>query len=210
MDRRKTDMILHIIIVVSALISIGGYLFGGPDALGASGTLALRYFTIDSNILMAIASSVVLVYALRGKQEPNWVLLLKTAGTTSVTVTLLTVVFFLAPTAAFSSGLKVYFRFFRGPSFVLHFSNPVLAIISYTLLDRKKINARHIGLYGLLPTAVYSVFYMTNVIVRKTWPDFYGFTFGMNLKIIPISLLVMYSLSWAFAFCLFKLRRKEK
>ncbi|MCQ2412606.1 MAG: hypothetical protein MJ057_06580 [Sphaerochaetaceae bacterium] len=217
MQKRKaniTELVLNIIIIVSATLSIGSFFFVAADALGAMGVIAFRYFTIDSNILMSIASICAIIWNIKNLktevEQPRWLMLLKLAGTTAVTVTFLTVVFFLAPMGALSHGWRGYLGLFYGNSFILHFTNPVLAIICFTILDKQKLEGKHLGFWGLLPTVLYSFAYVPCVIFLKIWPDFYGFTFGGNYAIAPISITVMYLFSYGLGAGLCRLRRGEK
>lgn len=204
------DLVFNIIIAVAATVTIGSFFFGSKDALGAMGVVAFRYFTIDSNILMAIASICAIVWNIRNlkgeAKQPRWLLLLKLAGTTAVTVTFLTVVFFLAPIAALSHGIRGYLSLFVRTSFILHFSNPVLAIISFTVLDKQELTGKRLGLWGLIPTVLYSFAYVPCAVFFHVWPDFYGFTFGGHLAIAPVSLVVMYLVSYGLGAGLCRLR----
>ena len=101
------------------------------------------------------------------------VLLLKYLGTVSVTVTLLTVLFFLGPTQGFKIMLS-------GSNLYLHLIGPVLAILSYAFLEKKPITIGT-AMIGLLPMIVYGVVYLYKVIIAaedKRWEDFYGFNKG--------------------------------
>ena len=130
--RKKLLFVLHLLIVLTTAASVGSYFFGETDPLGGFGTRCFRYFTTDSNILACIGSLVYLLFT--GKQKPRWAMLLRYAGTVSVTITLLTVIFFLGPTAAAGSkGLQGFLMFFEGNVFVLHFSTPVLSLLAVLL-----------------------------------------------------------------------------
>ncbi len=203
MKRRNTiDLILNLLIVVSTVAAVGYYFVGGPDILGSVGSGSLRYFTTDSNILAGFGSLAMLTVNLRRIREPKYsasrfVRCLKFAGTVSVTITLLTVVFFLVPMAVLKSGIASAGFFFAGNVFALHLSTPLLALVSLLGFEREDLPSRKGTLWGMAPTVIYSLVYLVNVVFLKIWTDWYGFTFGGKLWMAPVSLLAMYALTYA-------------
>ncbi len=130
-----------------------------------------RYFTTQSNVLCAAASLAMIIALLAGK-VPQAVILLKYVGTAAVTVTLLTVFFFLAPTM--EGGLKMLLN---GSSLFLHLVNPVLALLTHFIWEKPE-GPFWIVLLGVLPVLLYGALYLYKVIVLpedKGWEDFYGF-----------------------------------
>jgi hypothetical protein len=129
----------------------------------------MRYFTAQSNLLCAAAALLTAVCRLFGA-VPNAVLLLKFAGTAAVTVTLLTVVFFLAPRLGFA-------KLFGGPDLYLHLVCPVLAIITHFAWDKPRMSFAGVFI-GVLPVVLYGALYFYKVVClppEKGWPDLYGF-----------------------------------
>lgn len=203
-NKNRLDLILNIAIIVSTLVATGVYFVSGPDALGSQKTACFRYFTTDSNVLVALTSIVMLVYNIRKNrvpetEVPRWALIFRYVGVTSVTITLLTVVFFLAPMAAMRGGLAGYFRFFEGNTFALHFSTPVIAIVAFCLLEKDRKLTVKDSLWALLPTVIYSIVYLVLVVFVKVWTDWYGFTFGGKTVMIPVSMIAMYLLTFGVA-----------
>lgn len=184
--------ILNYIIVITTFLAVGAYFIGGPDALGSSGVGAFKYFTTDSNILLAVACLIYLIY--EKKSIPAWVKNLKLAGTVATTITLVTVIFFLVPMAYPKGGIGGVLRFYSGNVFVLHLSSPVLGIVTW-LLEQHTCSKKE-ALWGILPTAIYSIVYGLMVIVLQVWNDWYGFTFGGRYYLVPLVLIVMYSVSY--------------
>ena len=92
---------------------------------GFVGWASLKFFTNLSNILVAISGLVLVVYNIRNiiknkNTNSEWALKLKFASTVAVSVTLLTVVFFLAPANVLFND-KSYFAMFAHNNFFLHF-----------------------------------------------------------------------------------------
>ena len=200
-----SDLAVNLAIAVFTVMAVYNYFSGGPDALGSVNTQTFRYFTTDSNLLMAVIALVyagfnVLCLFRPETAEPKWLHILKFTGTTAVSVTFVTVVIFLGPTAAMKSGARGYFRMFEGNVFFLHFLCPLLAIVSFTLLERGPRLSVIETLWALIPTVVYSIIYYIMVVkAARPWPDFYGFTFGGKMWAVPFSVLGMYTLTFGLA-----------
>ncbi len=133
-----------------------------------------RYFTTDSNLLAMAAAFVTAAFELSDGALPRGVMLFKLVGTASVTVTLLTVLFFLGPTMG-------YGKMLGGDGLWVHLLGPLLAIVSFCLFD----GGEAVGgswLFGLTPVAVYGILYCVMVLLigeeRGGWEDFYGFNAG--------------------------------
>ena len=134
------------------------------------GAAALRYFTILSNLFCALAA-LALALSLLGGTAPRWIWLWKYVGTAAVTVTLLTVVFFLAPAAGFRALLS-------GRDLYLHLIGPLLAIASFCFGERLYPLSLPLALTGLLPVLLYGGVYLYKVVLcpeEKRWEDFYGY-----------------------------------
>ena len=134
-------------------------------------------FTVNSNILAAIASAIVIPYAIDGfrKKEyslPNWVVVFMLAGTTSVALTFLVSLFVLSP-------VKGFVLIFTGSRFFLHGVCPILTILAFCLfITSHKINIKQ-SLIALIPVVLYAIVYFIMVVViteaHGGWDDFYGF-----------------------------------
>ena len=134
-------------------------------------------FTVNSNILAAISSAVVIPYAIDGirKKEyslPNWVVVFMMTGTISVALTFLVSLFILSP-------VKGFVLIFTGSRLFLHGICPVLNILAFSLfITSHKINVWQ-SLFALIPVAVYAIVYFIMVVViteaNGGWDDFYGF-----------------------------------
>ena len=134
-------------------------------------------FTVNSNILAAITSAIIIPYAIDGlrKKEytlPNWAVIFMMTGTTAVALTFLISLFVLSP-------FKGFVLIFTGSRFFLHGVCPILTILAFCLfITSHKINIRQ-SLFSLIPVAIYAIVYFVMVVViteaRGGWDDFYGF-----------------------------------
>lgn len=175
----------------------------GVDALTATGLASLKYFTVLSNLLLGAASLVYAVYMVRylrgGRIVPQWAKRLKFAATAAVTVTLMTVLLFLGPTMGYAA-------MFAGVNLWLHLILPVLGIVEFVFFDTQRGLSFKESLFGIVPVALYGVFYVGNILINGVGVqpyinDWYGFTmFGMQF--LPVVLLVMALATWVFAIVL--------
>lgn len=192
----RVDLLLNLLIVTSTLWAVVYYFYSGPDILGSVGAQCFKYFTTDSNVLALLSSLLYLVFRFTKKKDPEaripqWLTVFKFVSTVAVSITLLTVVFFLAPMGAMrGNGWTTVMRFFTGNVLVLHLTTPVLAIISTLFLEKETIT-RAQALLGVLPSTVYGAVYLLMVVVLKRWNDWYGFTFGGRLYLVPVVAVVM-------------------
>ena len=133
----------------------------------SAGMYHLRFFTLLSNLLCALASLLIL-FTVRDGILPYGVWLLKYIGTAAVAVTFLTVVVFLGPTLGYRDQLE-------GFAFYLHITGPLIAVISFCFLERWYPLSFLLSLTGVLPVILYGAVYLYLVVVKQKWEDFYGF-----------------------------------
>lgn len=208
------SMILNIIIIISTVYAISTFFTGKVTEgnMQVTGFAFLRFFTNLSNIFVSLASLIMLVFNIKniksGTNEfPERVMTVKFIATVSVTVTFVTVVIFLAPLFA-SMGLG-YLTLFKGSMFFLHFTTPIIAIISVLFFERCGNLAKKNAVLGLIPVFLYSIVYIVMVVFigaeNGGWNDFYGFTFGGKMQLVPVSLAAMYGLTLALSFAEWKI-----
>ena len=183
------SIILNILIFAGI---VGAILWALPKA--EPKRIIFRYFTVLSNLLCAVSAAAVVVARLGGAGDvnaaigvlPAWVSILKYVGTCAVTVTLLTVFCFLAPS------LGSFKDLLQAQDFLLHFLCPVLAIISYVFFDQIKMSFGFV-LLGTLPVLLYGIYYLYRVIYappEKRMEDFYTFNRGGKWPIAFAAMLI--------------------
>jgi len=209
---RKTcavlSFILNLAVLLLVIYSVAKFFFASGDGnMEDTGAVCFRYFTIDSNILAAIASGLLLPYEFKrvaGKNEniPTGLSVLKLAGTVAVAITFFVVMVFLGPTIG-------YGKMFEGANIFLHAICPVFAIVSFVFFDGGNEITRKHGLPALLPVVIYGLLYLVMVIIITEscggWPDFYGFNMG---GLWPVSLIAMLLINVLFVMLLRKLRNR--
>lgn len=119
------------------------------------------FYTVDSNVLCAIASLVMLIFNIKNikndtDEYPSWAINFKFAGTVTITLTFVMVLFFLD----FFYG---FVPMFSNHCFFMHFLTPVAAVLSFFFLEKGRLKKSSI-IYGMLPTVAYGVFYLIAVL----------------------------------------------
>ena len=161
-------MLSIILNTLNAFLIIGAVLYALLKTEEKS--MIFRYFTVLSNLLCAAASLIcAFSHALGSFSFAASVL--KYVGTCAVTVTMLTVILFLAPLTGSIKELT------KGRDLLLHLVCPVLAVITYLLFDKIKMGPAYI-FSGVLPVLFYGSFYLYKVVFApedRRWEDFYMF-----------------------------------
>jgi len=166
---------------------------------GIKRTACFRYFTVDSNILVALCCIILVVCGIKKLNNPtyeipSWVIMGKFIGTIAVTITFLVSLFYLTPFL----GVGVMYTKIN---FFLHLVAPVLAIVSCLFFDMGEKFSVKQSFLGVIPMAIYSVVYLVMVVVigvnHGGWEDFYGFNKG---GLFMVSFVVMYAFVFALCF----------
>lgn len=132
------------------------------EYLQGNGLNALKYFTIQSNLLYGLYAGVFaaaeLIYG-SAETIPSVFYILKYIFTVGVTVTLLTVMCFLAPFVR-----KSLIAMLRGANLFFHLFIPVFGIVSFCCFEKgAQISVWQVFL-GLIPYILYSVYYSVNAL----------------------------------------------
>lgn len=192
-------LILNLFVFVNTvIITINGVIKGPSEGQVGENMTGINYFkpyTIDSNVLLAIASLLMITFLLikvaKKNDLPSWLIKFYYVATTSIVLTFLTVIAFLFPTIWINEGFNKAASLFLKDMFFFHVSNPIVAVISLFLLRKEKLTFID-NFIAVIPMFIYSIVYVTNVAILNNWTDFYGFTFGGKNYLIPIVLITMY------------------
>ena len=203
------------ILISTVIITIIDVIYGtsgGQSNFLVQGWNYFMPFTINSNVLMAIAAGIALVKLFLhrrknfrqdgtikpfGRKLTNFYFM----TTVSLNLTAVTVALFLMP-LRFING-ENGFTMFAGDMFFFHLINPILAVYSFLyLLDGTRINKTSRLLCFIIPMA-YSTVYSIHVLILKDWDDFYNYTFGGNYALSLVSatanLVAIYTIATLFA-----------
>jgi len=178
---RTADLILNAaIFAVTLFLAVRCFRKDGKWDRGY-GRYQFCFFTLQSNVLCAVSALLMCFFR---DSRPVW--LLKYIGTAAVTVTMLTVFFFLAPSIG-KGGLR---ELLKGGAFFLHFLTPVMALVSFCVFERRGMSFAQ-ALLGMLPLVYYGPLYLYKIRWApegKAWKDFYGFNRSGKW---PVSLAAM-------------------
>lgn len=158
-------------------------------------------FTVQSNILLGLIALFGMIFGIRKikndkpipKSYATWYLVAASAAM----LTAITVILFLAPGRALQG--KNYFEMMMGPMFFFHFFNPLLSAVTFIFFTGKEKLSLKNCLFAIIPPAAYAVPYILNVVIFRTWYDFYGFTFGGNNWAVPLVFVVISGIIFSIA-----------
>lgn len=204
--KRKIAIFINLFVFAA---SFGAWIYMFADknggALSTDGITSLKFFTVLSNLLNGLISLIYAVWMLKNKENTIVKKTVKLVGTAAVSLTFLTVCFFLGP--VFGYGMM-----FSGANFWLHLICPVASILSFIIFERGTEIPFKNTFFSVIPTALYAVGYLSNVFINgvgdvNNWNernDFYGFfLFGNGVAaVIAVSILLI---TWAFALLMCKL-----
>lgn len=157
---------------------------------GQSLKLSFRFFTVQSNLFCGLASLCMLL-----APEAEWAWLLKYMGTSAVSLTFFTVLFYLAP------AIGSFTKLIREENLFMHFLTPLMALASFCIWERRGMGP-WIFLWGMLPILLYGSLYLRKVVFDKTdkaWDDLYGFNRKGRW---PLALCAMLSANLIICLCL--------
>ncbi len=195
---------IFIMVLLGTIFMLTGFKFmTNTSILASEGLLVFKYYTVDSNIFVGLASLLLIVYeclALNNKVKeiPKYVYLLKYIGTVAVTLTFLVTLVYLAP----SYGNKFWFLY-QNSNLFFHLLVPILSFISFVCFEKTDFKLKH-TLYGISTMIIYGIFYVINILIHQENGkiafkyDWYGFAKGGVSSIIivfPIILTVTYLIS---------------
>lgn len=143
MSKKKLALIVNIIILVLELIAFGKSLF-------TEHSIAVEYYTNDSNIIALISSLLFIIFYSKDKE---FVKDIRFVSTSCLAVTFLVVIFVLCPMYNFNYKLLMFTDNFL----IFHTIVPILSIFSYIALeDRSSKNY-----LCLVFTIIYSIVLVT-------------------------------------------------
>ncbi len=185
---KMTDIILNLLIFLVTFVLVLRFPWKDGQWLPDRWKKAFRYFTVQSNVLCAASCLLSAIFGIGG-EIPEKIWLLKYIGTAAVTVTMLTVFLFLAPSIG-KDGLKVLLG--SVSDFFMHLVTPVAAIVSFCLLEKRGMSFP-VTLLGMLPVVLYGIQYIRRTQfgpAEKRWEDFYGFNRNGKMVYSAIGMLI--------------------
>ena len=158
MDKHKARLLISVIISLAAGICA---IVGAVIHLTKSGAAIFAYYTVDSNIFMAIAALIYCAAALpvltgKRKTVPKAVMVIKYFATVTVSITMLVVIFVLAPYYDdYLQGLR--HLMIDGQLLYHHLLCPLLSILAFLFFDPPVEKKASLPFLSLIPTLIYAV-----------------------------------------------------
>ena len=215
----KISLALNILIVIMTIVALTISLSGlkfmkGSETYGElTGLQAFGYFTVQSNVFMAIVS---LIFAIKEiqflkgkiKKIPFRYYILKMIAVTAIGLTFFTV--FIIFSILLKDGI---FPLIKNSNLFFHCIIPIASIINYIIFEKTNtIKFKHI-FYGLIPTVLYEIYYTCNVLLNmkdgKVSPAHDWYYFAQNGLLIAISIpFIMLGITYIIALAIWKLNKK--
>ena len=184
---------LVFLLVIVGMIMMNLSISGGETKLAASGIEALKYFTVESNLFVAGTSLLSIIFIVLNKEYKAFSII-KYVSVCSVTVTFLTVMFYLGPVFGMLAMLE-------GANLFFHLIVPVLSILHLLILEPiiKESNFKY-TVFSILPVGLYGIAYLANIGANngygKLQYDWYFFgSYGLGIGFLLF--LIMLALSYA-------------
>lgn len=197
MSRVKRFSIISLIlnIIIAVIVIYGIFVMQFPKVLRwaddgileSTGVGMFRFYTTDSNFLMAIIALLAIPFDIKKIRNddqitPSWISILYHVGTAAIALTFLVVIAYFAPV------FGLWHRMYTNANLFYHLIVPVLAMTNAIFFRSERCLSPFSILYGIIPMALYSILYMIQLQVSGnpvitdpktgavTYPnDWYGF-----------------------------------
>jgi hypothetical protein len=147
--QKMTSLVLKCVVILSAVIgTIMSYLAGRYSFMG--GRHVFMYFTIQSNIAIAIICGIGAYLLLRNREISKLWYVIKFVGTVSITLTGVVFGFVLAPTLGAAA--------WNVQNTLTHLIVPVVAVIDFFVMSGAVSVKRSNVLYVIIPPILYAIY----------------------------------------------------
>lgn len=205
MDKTRRILVLISSGLIVLLTALGSYVMltnTNEGILTVYGISNLKFFTVDSNLLLGLTHLAYLILAVTGVLDNDdrvrlWMERLVYIATVAVSLTFTVVVFFFAPSLGLSPLLQDANLYF-------HLIIPVLAIVICCALHRGRVIPMKETAMALIPPVLYGVYYTLILLTRGVhFPetDWYGFANG-GIVGSALTACGIFLVTWALALLL--------
>ena len=180
--------------IVTLVLTSGSVIYGVVTDTPETVKTEFEWFTVDSNLFMALATMMIIPFAIEGIQKkrltyPKWAQRIHYAGVINTTLTMVFVLFVISwydPQLAFGE-----------ENFFLHIVCPLLVLISFFMVESVHPLTRVDNICSLFPFAVYAALYIINVVFLKKWDDHYMLNTFLPFYIsLPLVTTLIYVIGW--------------
>ena len=206
------NLIIFLLVLIGTIFMMTGFQFMvNVKVLEASSYSAFRFFTVDSNILVGIASLILAIYEYLNIKHnvtiPSFAYILKYIGTSAVALTFFITLFWL--TRFYK---EQFYLLYVNTNLFFHLLVPLLAIISFILFEKIQLNKKVVYL-SLIPVLLYGIYYVINILthvvdgmIPYTY-DFYGFAQGGMHTIVFVFAFILL-LTYGISLIIYKLNQR--
>jgi len=213
--KKKISLTLNIIITLltifaSIIMFTGIKITSGTEPILETTKLGMfKFFTVDSNMFMGLIALLFTILQITKKEITKNMYRLNLMATTSVGLTFLIVFTYLGKIAP--GGIK---SMLQNSNLFFHLIIPVLSIINFTIFERTDKLKLKDTLYGIIPTVIYAVLYVTNLLLHvengKVSPIYDWYWFVQNgIKTAFIVAPAMLLISYIISLILWKLNKRR-
>lgn len=196
--KNRSAIIVNAILVVLELIAFihDIYSFGAET---------FKWYTVDSNVLQLIVSSLVLYYYGRGRKLPHYVTVLHFISAVGLTVTFIIAAFVLAPQEGFA------YYFLENVAPINHFIGPLLSVISLLFLEDAEKLPIKVVFYPAAVTLAYGVICLVlNALGLLDGPYFFLKVREQSVPTIVIWFAIIAFLCISLALIYYKIKYRKK
>ena len=198
MGRPKISRLLSgLIVLLTAIGTVITLTNTKEGVLTVYGAENLKFFTVESNLLVGIVHLISLLYDASGSGKRLWLERLNYVATVAVSLTFTVVVVIFGPGVG-------YGEMFRGANLFFHLIIPLLAIVSFCVFHRtRRVPMRETAL-ALIPTVLYGLYYTGTLFrygVHFPETDWYGFAAGGAVGSVITAAMILL-ITWVLALLL--------
>ena len=192
MNTKRVRSILGIVINLAILGMETYCIYTFIDLTSRGVANRFMYYTNISNTAIGVISLVNLVFLLllfiKDKEYPKILSIIKFIGISMMTLTFFVILFTIP-----IYGLD---RAYGKDKIITHLIAPILVAISYICFEEKTLFKWKYTFLTLVPTTIYVIIYITNVVFLKTWKDIYSVnTKGLWYLFVIIALVSDFALA---------------
>lgn len=204
---------IFILVLLGTIFMFTGYQFMSNTTLFNTGGLEVfKYYTVDSNILVGIASLIMIIYEIlfikkKISKIPDFVYLLKYMGVVGVSLTFIATAFYLSPVLG-----KNFLFLYMNSNLFFHLVIPALSFVSYVKYEKNKLDYKCVFV-TLISVIIYAIFYVTNLLIHlengqivKKY-DWYRLVMGGIFSMVMIALIVFF-IAYLISHTIYKLNKK--
>ena len=143
-----TSLVLKSILIISVIIGV--IVSATSESEFMSGNMIFMYFTIQSNILIAIVCLIGLIFLLKNFKANRIWYVIKLVSTISITLTGLVFTFMLAPTLGYQA--------WNLANILTHVIVPVSAVFDFFVVGISMIFKKKDVIYVIIPPLLYAIY----------------------------------------------------